>query len=588
MIILNKPIKNNKFNKKIDICNMDSLNYHKLGIIKSPEINQNISNLFRKINIKNIQNNIIMDYEKKQSNINFNTNYINRNKKPTDMNINGANINYLRISKLSKSNNEYNNKDLTHQYTICDYGKLSPDTFNNRNNKIFKNLELINYEKNYNQKTFVHKEKKIPIIIVSNKRLKKQNIKKLNIVNKKRNGIIKIQSAWRGYFLRKIAIGSIEKYIGFLALIKYMQKIYIKYMKFLFLFKLKKIIKNFIYIKNTNIINVNNNKNFVFNKIKPDKLKNPNKNEKPDSPKSKIYFRKKKTGKDNYNLKNESKNNSNEIKQCIYLHKKISVDKFEKNKCLFKNNMNNRIKIKNFISNINKRCYYQYYPIFLYRLKILQKTNLFHNKLLKLKNVIDLMNKKYIKKVFKKYRDYVLFQKIKEDIYKNKDNNEIDKKSDEIGNINNSIFKQLINKRIEKENQCYKIMIKKYFKLWFDQNNNNNNISVFKNTFYSSTTEKKAKKKHIKIKYSHDISFRMESSIISEKKDKSKSNTINTSHKKTMKVKRKIIKTNNNLRNFFNSNLKLAPNMIKMSKLINKFDNKNILSKYFISWKKVK
>jgi hypothetical protein len=571
---------------------MDLINFHKFGIIKSPDINQNISNLFRKINIKNIQNNIIMDYEKEQSNKNLNTNYINRNKKPTDININGANINYLRISKLSKSNNGYYNKDLSHQYTICDYGLLSPDTFNNRNKNILNNLELINYGKNYNQKTFVHREKKLPIIIVSNKRPKKKhNFQNGNIVNKKRNGIIKIQSAWRGYFLRKIAIGSIEKYIGFLALIKYMQKMYIKNMKFLFLFKLKKIVKDFIYIKNSSIINVNNNnnKNFVFNKIKQDKLKNINKSAKPNSPKNKVYFRKKMTEKGGCDLKNENKYNSNEIKQSVYIPKKISIYKFEKNKCLFKNNMNNRIKIKNFIDNINKRCYYQNYPIFLYRLKILQKTNLFHNKLLKLKNVIDLMNKKYIKKIFKKYRDHVLFQKIKEDIYKNKDNKEVDKKSDEKGNINNSIFKQLINKKIEKENQHYNTSIKKYFKLWFDQNNNNNNnISVFKNNNYSSTTEKKVKKKHLKIKYSHEISFKTESSFFSDKKDKSKSSTINASHKKIMKVKRKIIKTNNNLRNFFNSNLKLAPKMIKMGKLINKFDNKNILSKYFISWKKVK
>ena len=196
-----------------------------------------------------------MDYEQKQSNKNLNTNYINRNKKPTDININGANINYLRISKLSKSNNGYYNKDLSHQYTICDYGLLSPDTFNKRNNKMSNNLEVINYGKNYNQKTFVHRGKKLPIIIVSNKRPKKKhNFQNGNIVNKKRNGIIKIQSAWRGYFLRKIAIGSIEKYIGFLALIKYMQKMYIKNMKFLFLFKLKKIVKDFIYIKNSSII----------------------------------------------------------------------------------------------------------------------------------------------------------------------------------------------------------------------------------------------------------------------------------------------------------------------------------------------
>ena len=564
---------------------MDLIDYHKLNNKKRPNINPNISELFRKINIRNIPNNLIKNSEKEKTK-NYRTNYINRNKKPTDININGGNINYLRISKISKSNNRYYNKDISHQYTICDYGKLSPDTFKNRNERIINNFELSNYEINYCQKTFVHREKKLPIIIISNKSAKKKTyIKNKNFENKKKNGIIKIQSAWRGYFLRKLAIGSIKKYIGFLSLIKYMEKIYIKSMKFLFLFRLKKITKDFI--------NGNNNKNFVFKKIKLGKSKNEYERSKINTPDNKIYIRKKEMkGKDYFNLKNESRYDSKEIQKSVYIPKKINIYKLEKKKCLLKNNMNNRIIIKNFIKNINKRCYYQYYPIFLYRLKILQKTNLFHNKLLKLKNVIDLIDKKHIKKIFKKYRDHVLFQKIKEDIHKNKDNKEVDKKSDEKGNINNSIFKQLINKKIEKENQYYNILIKKYFKLWFDQNNNNNNnnnnISVFKNNNYSSTTEKKVKKKHLKIKYSHEISFKTESSFFSDKKDKSKSNTINASHKKIMKVKRKILKTNNNLRNFLNSNLKLAPKMIKMGKLINKFDNKNILSKYFISWKKVK
>ena len=204
---------------------MDLIDYHKLNNKKRPNINPNISELFRKINIRNIPNSLIKNSEKEKTK-NYRTNYINRNKKPTDININGGNINYLRISKISKSNNRYYNKDISHQYTICDYGKLSPDTFKNRNERIINNFELSNYESNYCQKTFVHRKKKLPIIIISNKSAKKKTfIKNKNFVNKKKNGIIKIQSAWRGYFLRKLAIGSIKKYIGFLSLIKYMEKI---------------------------------------------------------------------------------------------------------------------------------------------------------------------------------------------------------------------------------------------------------------------------------------------------------------------------------------------------------------------------
>ena len=60
---------------------------------------------------------------------------------------------------------------------------------------------------------------------------------------KRKENIIKIQSVWRGYFLRKIAVGSIKKYIGFIALIKYMEKIFsnnIEYLFYEFIFLLRK------------------------------------------------------------------------------------------------------------------------------------------------------------------------------------------------------------------------------------------------------------------------------------------------------------------------------------------------------------
>ena len=78
-------------------------------------------------------------------------------------------------------------------------------------------------------------KKRLPAIVVSVKRSKK----KIRQKNNKNGNIIKIQSAWRGYFLRKIAIGSIKKYIGFIALIKYIQKIYDKNNKKLLMIKLK-------------------------------------------------------------------------------------------------------------------------------------------------------------------------------------------------------------------------------------------------------------------------------------------------------------------------------------------------------------
>ena len=83
-------------------------------------------------------------------------------------------------------------------------------------------------------------ERRIPIIVVT----KKPNKFKTSVnFFQKRKSIIRIQSAWRGYFLRKIAVGSIKKYIGFIALIKYLEKVLFKnieYDFYEFLFLLKK------------------------------------------------------------------------------------------------------------------------------------------------------------------------------------------------------------------------------------------------------------------------------------------------------------------------------------------------------------
>ena len=92
----------------------------------------------------------------------------------------------------------------------------------------------------------------------------------------------------------------------------------------------------------------------------------------------------------NSNISNTSSINytNNELQKSVYVPKMVSIYIIEKNKCLFKNNLNLKIKLKKLINYINKGYYYKHYPITLYRLKIKQKMNLIHEQLQELKNII--------------------------------------------------------------------------------------------------------------------------------------------------------------------------------------------------------
>ena len=382
-------------------------------------------------------------------------------------------------------------EDVSHEYKISDNNSYTNTT----------NRSIINFKK------------RLPAIVVSVKRSKK----KIRQKNYKNGNIIKIQSAWRGYFLRKIAIGSIKKYIGFIALIKYIQKIYDKNNKKLLMIKLKEYNNKSINPK------MYNNENIYINQREKE---------------NEFY-----SSHDLYNIIEKNK-------KILYIPKKIG--KFQKRK----NPVNNytKIKIKRFIKIINKVYYFQYYPILLYRLKILQNLKLYYNILNQMKNIINLINHKRIKKAFNKYRDYNILEKIKEEI------------------------KNLIKKKYEKEKEIKEILINKYFKLWNKNITNQNESHIPYISDYCSTQERR-KKKHIKIKYSNDYSFRTENSLRSETKDKIKHSI---SKIKKMNIKSVVINANK-LRNI---KCKLAPKMNKLLNLISKINNKKIINKYFTYWKK--
>ena len=99
----------------------------------------------------------------------------------------------------------------------------------------------------------------------------------------------------------------------------------------------------------------------------------------------------------------------------------------------------------------------QYYPAFLYKLKLIQKLNLIKLKLKTLHKVIHLIENKQLKKFLKKYRDNVINLTAKYEFFKSNNkkiqNNTLQKKEENesvnkefnkiIGNNSNNIKKNI-------------------------------------------------------------------------------------------------------------------------------------------------
>ena len=537
---------------------MDKIKRDKINSIYNTNCSINIRDILGESNIEKKKKIMIKEYVKERIK-NNKMNYLSRNRRPIEIN---KNCDY--IINFSTNNIYYNNKnrvinkfkDNPHQYTICEYAKLTNDTYNDNYNNT-----ITNYYNDYTQKTINNIKNRYPVIIISKKTKGKiKNIKNNNNLEK----IKKIQANWRGYYLRTMAIGGIKKYIGFIALIKYIQKIYIKHKKILFLFYLKKINSN-----NNKCINIKKyfNKTIKtgFNNNRYENIKINNNN---------IIIEKLNYNSTSINIKRKSNNN----KSFIYKPKKISTYLFNKNKNLYKNNIKIKNNLEIFITNINKIYIYKAYHFILYKLKKNQK----------LKQIINFIEKERIKKALNKFRENIINIKAKEEFYKIKNisitsvNN--DNSINKLRNKEkvNPLLKTLINKKIERISFYKKHLLTKYFNIWFDRS-----IDIFKRSNKSLTERDKSKKKYIKIKYSHNIGFITDSSYISDQKEKSSIsvNKSTTSRRKIMKIK-SIPIPKNKYKNKINSSFKFEPRIEKMYKLINKMDNKKILNKYFVSWQK--
>ena len=222
---------NNRYSKRTVIQEDISLTQSKINNY----LQKSNDNIFKNNKFSNNFN--YQSLDKKYLNNSNNNSKSNNNNKSTNIN----NISNLRYYNYMQKKPDYSrvNQDSSnpHIYIISDNQKYYNEQKNrnkkvNINNydykKIFKNQTYDFSQSNYanNSRSNNKEEKKIPLIIIEQKnryhRFPTQNIQNEN------NKIIKIQSVWRGYYLRKVAVGSIKKYIGFVALMKYSEVIFNK------------------------------------------------------------------------------------------------------------------------------------------------------------------------------------------------------------------------------------------------------------------------------------------------------------------------------------------------------------------------
>lgn len=254
--------------------------------------------------------NIFMNYQNNKDINCFNSSSINNKNFLNRTNvINNGKKYYDSIKKKSDYKTIKRNDDNLKNYNYQKYNE-NDSKYNDQKYKFKKNfINNYNYTKLFNQsydysqynlfKNNIKEEKRYPVIVVQKKNTyisPNPNFSNYNKYNNKKK-IIKIQSNWRGYFLRKIAVGSIKKYIGFVALMKYLEKIMDNNLRFLFLYVinlLRKYVEEFKirnkYRKiNNNEMNNNNRRRYRQFRYSPD-------------------INEKKHLKDNQENKNENKN----------------------------------------------------------------------------------------------------------------------------------------------------------------------------------------------------------------------------------------------------------------------------------------
>ena len=460
------------------------------------------------------------------------------------------NKNFIIFKECPKKISDYilknNNKKKVYQLTYCNENDLNYEKFINE--RIYKT----NYNSNrdYNPQ-LMKKKKKIfnlntydeqyyltnDIYNITNANTNdnykykfnntfSKNIKKLkkdysmknlcvNNQNKDQLKVLKIQSIWRGYLIRKILLKSLNNLYNIMKLINSLYAIFYNNYKpifKLFLYSLLKKNKDIEKLKSINV-NINSKTNirpYTYYKENKNIISNINNN-----------LNNKKTIKDKISLKNKiseidkkninvflpgdkQTNQTNQLakKNFIYKRKKNSIKNSplltKNNFNLNKNNANNRennnlkikgkannydefknvnyknkskIEINNIVNYIIKKNILLYSPLFLYRLRIIQKMKLVEYRYKCLFNIIKIKEKLILYTYFHKYRNIVSFLTANNMLF--------EKQSKENSSLPNNAKNKLVK---DNKNNNYKLG-KKYYLNNNKQNINNNNLNIYCNNF---------------------------------------------------------------------------------------------------------
>ena len=469
----------------------------------------NNSLIHKRINSNNIPRISNVFYHKKLNKSNDIINYITPPFNNYKLNLNNTNNVRNKYKKFKLKSGIYNSSFQNNNISQDNKRKYNSNSYTKYTNQTFFNTSYDFKKTNYQIQNY-NGDKSLPVIVVSKK---KDIYRTSNDFYKKNKSIIKIQSAFRGYLLRKITIVSLKKYIGFIALIRYLQKIRSNNIEYLFdefIFLLKKYCKQqklkYIYKKvnkrsvskkyrtrnltqlNENITNDSNDNNELsdikINLFKSEGFENAkgktvdninNSGENLYSNRKRFIINNKKYIDNNSEIKEKKENNSSIIrkKPKNYINYKCYTERnntiYRKPKKIiyvpkkatgYKKSIN-KAQIEELINLIRKICYYRHYPVVLYKLKILQKLNFMKFRLKTLYNIVKLIEKnnlkKYLKKYLQKYRDKIITLKVNDEIFKNnnKNINAIYKKIEK-DKKNKTIYKHDININNKKDNNNIK------------------------------------------------------------------------------------------------------------------------------------
>ena len=387
------------------------------------------------------------------SNFNY-SNYKNeRNKK--------SKKNFVIFSECPKKISDYilksksKSKQKVYHLTYLDENDLNLNYEEFLQSKLYKNYNSNrrdnsyrlknNKKKNFAYKTFsdndysllqkLYKNKNNKIIIKENIYINNNNRNNYSINNIYTNNqnndqlkVLKIQSVWRGYFFRRYLINSLNLFYSIMKSYSILNKIlYSKakpsFKQFFFILKYKLPKRRNKYQLNPSLVR----EKYKISRDKPRQiLMNENKTninvympgERKNnvSPSSYIYRRKNKSPKSpKYSTKEnndkEISNNSNKSKNYDGFHR-INY------KYRAKRQINDIIKY------ILKNCYLLHFPLFLYRMKILQKMNLVELKFNFLYKLIDIKERNRLRQYFHKYRNNIFSNTINK-IFINKRKNQL-------------------------------------------------------------------------------------------------------------------------------------------------------------------